>query len=258
VGVLQRFEHRVEELVSGAFARVFPARLQPVEIGAALQRECDAQAAIVARGRTLAPNRFVVALAPDDYERLTGYADLLADELARMVGEHAGEQGYTLLGPVEITFESDPQLATGRLRVHGETVAAVTAGRAGAEPEAAYLVVGGHRYPLGPVVLLGRGEDVDLRIDDPAVSRRHAQIRLDGPMAEIVDLGSTNGLIVDGQRVDRAPLVDGSRITLGATTLIFHRGEASSGAGTTSAHPGQERLARSSRAEQAEVERWAM
>lgn len=242
MGVLQRFEHRVEELVSGAFARAFRAQLQPVEIAAALQHECDEQAAIVSRENTMVPNRFVVTLAPQDHDRLSGYATVLVEELATVVREHADEQGYTLVGPVDISFEADPDLPTGRLRVRSEAVAAIRTGQsatggrdrpygevppgapgAGGEGEA-YLEVGGRRYPLaGRVTLIGRGEDADLHIEDPAISRRHAELRVDGPLAEIVDLGSTNGLVVDGQRVERAALVDGTRLQLGATTFTFRR-----------------------------------
>ncbi len=64
MGVLQRFEQRIEEMVNRPFARAFKAEVQPVEIASSLQRECDDRAAIVSRGRTMVPNVFTVALAP--------------------------------------------------------------------------------------------------------------------------------------------------------------------------------------------------
>ena len=67
MGVLQRFEHRLEGMVEGAFARAFKSELQPVEVASAIQREMDDRAAIVAQGRTLVPNDFVVEVAEDDY-----------------------------------------------------------------------------------------------------------------------------------------------------------------------------------------------
>jgi len=85
VGVLQRFERRIEEMVNRPFARAFKAEVQPVEIASALQRECDDRAAIVARGRTMVPNVFTVALGDHDHDRLSTYAEALGAELAAMV-----------------------------------------------------------------------------------------------------------------------------------------------------------------------------
>src|ERR1051326_1182262 len=101
VGVLQRFEHRLEGMVEGAFARAFKSELQPVEIASAVQREMDDRAAIVAQGRTLVPNDFVVELAETDHERLEVYADSLGIELSTLAREHAKEQGYSFVGPVD-------------------------------------------------------------------------------------------------------------------------------------------------------------
>ena len=63
MGGLQRFEQRLERLISGAFARAFRSAVQPVEIAAALQRECDNNAQILSRDRRLVPNDFHVELS---------------------------------------------------------------------------------------------------------------------------------------------------------------------------------------------------
>src|SRR5260370_13424488 len=81
VGVLQRFERRLEGMVEGAFARAFKSEVEPVEIASAVQREMDDRAAIVAQGRTLGPNDFVVELSGADHDRLEAYPDNLAIEL---------------------------------------------------------------------------------------------------------------------------------------------------------------------------------
>ena len=93
-----------------------------------------------------------------------------------------------------------------------------------------WLDVDGHAYPLlGALTIVGRGTDVDVVIDDPGVSRRHAEIRVttDGPrlVAHIRDLGSTNGTFIDGSRVTGAVLTDGNGITMGRTRLVFRSGE---------------------------------
>lgn len=95
-------------------------------------------------------------------------------------------------------------------------------------PVPPYLEVNGQRHPLEPPgIILGRGTDADLRITDPGVSRRHAEIRvsLDGPhyTVTIHDLGSTNGIVVNGHRVEYAALHDGSQILLGNTLLVLRR-----------------------------------
>nr|WP_231135269.1 DUF3662 and FHA domain-containing protein [Motilibacter deserti] len=87
---------------------------------------------------------------------------------------------------------------------------------------AAYLEVGTARFPLDrPVTVLGRGTEVDVRIDDPGVSRRHAQVQVAGGRARLVDLGSTNGTLMHGQRVRDVDLHDGDELVLGRTTVVF-------------------------------------
>lgn len=231
MGVLQRFERRLDRLVNGAFAKAFKADVQPVEIASALQRECDDRAAIVSKGRTMVPNRFVVELGERDHERLSVYAQTLGTELADMVVDHAREQHYTFVGPVEVTFEQADDLDTGMFRVRSAAEAAVEArpgvgssATSGRGPVRARLEVGGSTYPVSRgSTTIGRGTDTDLRIDDPGISRRHAEIRLSGEIAEVIDLGSTNGTVVDDEEVRRARLEDGTRIRLGSTTLVFRR-----------------------------------
>jgi hypothetical protein len=234
VGVLQRFERRIEEMVNRPFARAFKAEVQPVEIASALQRECDDRAAIVARGRTMVPNVFTVFLGDHDHDRLSTYAEALGAELSAMVSEYAEEQHYAFLGPVSVEFEHDSDLETGRFRLRSMAVAAaVPTSRPGAEAttrsattgNAPWLEVGSTTYPLrSATTRIGRGADSDLRIDDPGISRHHAEIRQQGGDVVIVDTGSTNGIVIDNQRVEQARLVDGVRIQLGNTTVVFHAG----------------------------------
>jgi Protein of unknown function (DUF3662)/FHA domain len=247
MGVLQRFEHRLEGMVEGAFARAFKSELQPVEVASAIQREMDDRAAIVAQGRTLVPNDFVVEVAEDDYARLDVYADSLGIELATLAREYAKEQGYSFVGPVRMRFEGVRDLTTGTFRIlsgviRGTTVEDGEIRRPASDvpqPTAAFhgnprlLVSGPEAGPDGgtqrtyeistPLIILGRGTDCDLRLVDPGVSRHHAEIRVEDGEVVLVDLGSTNGTFVNGQPVRRVTLTDGTRVTLGRTTLIFRR-----------------------------------
>jgi hypothetical protein len=228
VGILQRFESRLEQLVSGAFARAFRSAVQPVEVAAALQREVDNSAQILSRQRRLAPNDFHVELSAADHDRLAPYGSTLAKELTDMLREHAQEQSYVFTGPVSITFDRSDELSTGRFRVRSAALATVTssapAGGSDVRRPRLVLDVNGDQHALEPPgLVLGRGTEADLRINDPGVSRRHAEIRVmpgeRGPQASVIDLGSTNGLVVNGSKVQQAALRDGTRITIGNTTM---------------------------------------
>lgn len=228
MGMLDRFEQRVDKMVNGAFAKAFKSEVQPVEIAAALQKEMDERAAVVSRARTVVPNDFAVILAPEDYDRLSVYSEALTSELATMATEYAQEQRYSFLGPVTVHLKRDDDLGTGVFRTTSQAtpgpVTAPSASPASPPPAATgvpRLLAAGQEIPLtGPTAVLGRGTDVDVRLEDPGVSRRHAQITL-GQAPAISDLGSTNGTFVDGTRVTTQALADGSVIRLGSTTMTF-------------------------------------
>jgi Protein of unknown function (DUF3662)/FHA domain len=231
VGFLQRFESRLEQAVSGVFAKAFRSAVQPVEVAAALQREVDNSAQILSRNRRLVPNQFQVELSPADYERLSPYSSTLVRELTEMLQDHANEQSYVFTGPVTIDFDEREDLYTGRFRVRSSAIAKVTPASSRSVSDTAVrrarviLEVNGMRHPLDPPgIVIGRGTEADLRINDPGVSRRHAEIRVtDGahgvPEVSVVDLGSTNGMLVDGQKVQQAAMTDGGTIKIGTTTM---------------------------------------
>jgi hypothetical protein len=222
MGLLDRFEQRLDRLVNGAFAKAFKAQVQPVEIASALQREMDDRAAVVSRGRTVVPNVFTVDLSEADSERLMTYDEPLRGELVDVLREYAEEQRYTFLGSVEVTLRRDDGLDTGIFRLHSEARAGLDAPAPATTTGTAILVSpDGTEHRLNsPVTRIGRGTDVDLRIDDPGVSRHHAEVVV-GADVLVRDLGSTNGTKVDGNPVAQAFLTNGSLITLGTTTLTF-------------------------------------
>jgi len=250
VSVLQRFEKRLEGLVEGAFAKVFKGVVHPVEILNAMQREAEAHKAILAGGRTLVPNRYVIDLSPYDHSRLAPYAAALAQELAQSQAEFIGEQAWTVYGDVIVEIERGDGLDTGMFRVTAEVY---TGGDVAPVQQPAYdqpayppydqqhmggyqqhggghggqhnvrLVGGdGRTYPLqmGSTVI-GRGDQANLRLPDVGISRRHARLDFDGNQVVLTDLGSTNGTMVNGQRVSAVALNPGDMIQLGTTTLTF-------------------------------------
>jgi hypothetical protein len=245
VSVLQRFEKRLEGLVEGAFAKVFKGVVHPVEILNAMQREAEAHKAILAGGRTLVPNRYVIDLSPYDHSRLAPYAAALAQELAQSQAEFIGEQGWTVYGDVIVEIERGDGLDTGMFRVTAEVytggdVAPMPGGydagpqqhfppgggyppMAGGPARNARLISGdGRVYPLSiGSTVIGRGDQANLRLPDVGISRRHARIDFDGAQVVLTDLGSTNGTMVNGQRVSAVGLNPGDMIQIGTTTLSF-------------------------------------
>ncbi|GGW59687.1 FhaA domain-containing protein [Streptomyces xantholiticus] len=277
MGVLKRFEQRLEGLVNGTFAKVFKSEVQPVEIAGALQRECDNNATIWNRERTVVPNDFIVELSAPDFERLSPYSGQLGDELSGLVRDYAKQQRYTFMGPIKVHLEKADDLDTGLYRVRSRTLASSTSQSPGGGAPAGAGARGGYGYPPAaappmpaapppgmpagprpgpvtgqrmpgpgampnaqvrrwieingtrhqisrPTLVLGRSTDADVRIDDPGVSRRHCEIRTGTP-STIQDLGSTNGIVVDGQHTTRATLRDGSRIVVGSTTIVYRQAE---------------------------------
>ncbi len=91
--------------------------------------------------------------------------------------------------------------------------------------ETVTLTIGDRLYPVtSSRVVLGRSRECDIRVADGNVSRRHCEVVQESPTAwALVDLGSTNGTEVNGRRVDRVRLVDGDRITVGSTDVVFGR-----------------------------------
>jgi hypothetical protein len=230
-----------------------------VEILNAMQREAEAHKAILAGGRTLVPNRYVIDLSPYDHSRLAPYAAALAQELAQSQAEFIGEQGWTVYGDVIVEIERGDGLDTGMFRVTAEVytggdVAPVPSyeqpppsayppydqpvpgyqqqhqpppGRPVSAPPGAgrgvrLVANDGRTYPLSiGSTVIGRGDQANMRLPDVGISRRHARLDFDGSQVVLTDLGSTNGTMVNGQRVSAVALNPGDMIQLGTTTLTF-------------------------------------
>ncbi|MBK3635445.1 DUF3662 and FHA domain-containing protein [Streptomyces sp. MBT97] len=225
MGVLKKFEQRLEGLVNGTFAKVFKSEVQPVEIAGALQRECDNNATIWNRDRTVVPNDFIVELSTPDYERLSPYSGQLGDELAGMVRDYAKQQRYTFMGPIKVNLEKADDLDTGLYRVRSRTGGGPVGAPQPGSRTRHWIEINGTRHQISRgSLVMGRSTEADVRIDDPGVSRRHCEIRTGSP-STIADLGSTNGIVVDGQHTTRATLRDGSRIVVGSTTIIYRQAE---------------------------------
>ncbi|MGP4018592.1 DUF3662 and FHA domain-containing protein [Saccharopolyspora sp. 5N708] len=117
MGLVQRFERRLEGIVGNGFARVFGGKVVPQEVAQALQREAELQVRELAGGRLLACNHYVVQLSPSDHDRLTGDEARVTDLLADCVQEHLTEQGWDTYGDVVVSLERSETLHTGQFRI---------------------------------------------------------------------------------------------------------------------------------------------
>jgi hypothetical protein len=251
--VLRALEQKIEALFEGVFGRAFRTNVQPVELARKLAKEMDDHRT-VSVSRVYVPNEYTVYLAPGDHEQFSSYEDSLRSELQEYLSEHARREEYALLSTPRVLMETDADLDVGEFgiatrmvqpdRRRGEVPSvdvepghtmiykakppqptqAVSPEELGVESELVMLSWNGARHEVKqPRVVIGRSRDCDIQLADANVSRRHAELRQEGAAFWIVDLGSTNGMEVNGKRVKRAKLRSGDTITLGSTEVTFTR-----------------------------------
>ena len=237
--------------MEGVFSRAFSSQVQPVEIARKLAKEMEAHRT-ASVSRVYVPNQYTVYLSSEDRERLEGYERSLEQELSAYLLEHARRHDYALLTRPDVSLETDDRLRLGEFGIQtrlvkppahqgdepaqgaqGHTMV-YTAPRqqrprrtrqpAGHLTETRAIVsLDDRRYVLeGPAAVLGRSKECDCILRDPNVSRRHAELRR-GTTGDwgIVDLGSTNGVKVNGRRVESSRLAPGDEVTLGTTRFVF-------------------------------------
>ena len=245
MSVLRQLEEKLAGLVEGTFSRAFKSEVRPVEIARKLAREMD-QHKVHSVRRNYVPNEFTVWLSPQDREQFSGWEDELRDELAGYCLEHARREKLDLLSRPDITFETDERLRLGEFGIQARLVRPSDAGaeRGEAGHTQVYSVAERLSEPLkeanvrrgraklrheGRAILLGsqgavlgRSRECDVTVDDANVSRRHAEVRPSGGKWIVRDLGSTNGIRVNGRRVDGAQsLKAGDVIEMGRSSLTF-------------------------------------
>jgi Protein of unknown function (DUF3662)/FHA domain len=250
--VLRSIEQKIEALFEGVFGRAFRTNVQPVELARKLAKEMD-EHRVVSVSRVYVPNEYTVYLSSGDREQFEGYENSLQSELEEYLGEHARRESYALLTPPRVGLETDEDLALGEFGIatrmvqprHGtrtdEPEEQVESGATmiykhpvpdatedaspeepGLEREVGVLSWAGQRLRVDKRrVVLGRSRECDIQIEDSNVSRRHAELRQEGTSFWIVDLDSTNGVEVNGRRVQRAKLDPGDTFTVGSTELTF-------------------------------------
>ena len=189
--------------------------------------------------KVYAPTAFAVALSVEDSEKLGEFTETLAGELETYLMGHADEQGYDLVGRPTVAFDVHDDLKLGRFRVSAthaaqpRSVDVAAGGDDSAIPTAAYRSASalatvtvsdtGHDVALkGDRVEVGRLGSCDICLADVNVSRIHSAFVREGEGWAIEDLDSTNGTLLNGERVTHTRLHNGDRVQVGATQLIYH------------------------------------
>ena len=249
MSVLRNLESKLAGLVEGTFSRAFKSEVRPVEIARKLTREME-EHKVTSLSRTYAPNEYAVWLSPDDRKQFEDYEDDLATELSGYLMEHARRERIALVTAPAITFRTDDRLRLGEFGIQARMVRpADDASEAPSQGDEGHTMVytaserlaeplrepdhrrgsAKLRYEGKTAVLaqgggvIGRSRDCDVVLDDPNVSRHHAELRSQEATWVIVDLGSTNGIMVNGRPVSQASLEPGDEIAIGASRLSYER-----------------------------------
>ncbi len=255
--MLRTIEQKIEGLFEGVFGRAFRTHVQPVELARKLAKEMDEHRTISVT-RVYVPNEYSVYLSERDREQFSSYEGSLIGELQDYLVEHARRENYALLTPPKVLMQTDADLSIGEFGIATRMVQAdgrrpverdepaeqlepgatmvykpkaqppteiVSPAELGlVEREEASLLLNGQKRVLEERrVVLGRSKECDVQVPDANVSRRHAELRQEGASWWVIDLESTNGIEVNGKRVQRAKLSDGDKITLGSTDVVFGR-----------------------------------
>jgi hypothetical protein len=256
MNLLKSVENTIARLVEGSFGRAFRSEVRPMELARKLAREMDAHRT-VSVSRVYVPSDYCVWLSPEDRARYEGVEAEVIDELCGYLLEHARREGLILTSEPRVSFETDERLTLGEFGIqarlvrsdgqsadaapdeepdeHGQTMIYSTSARVREPVEAAQsrqraaralLAVGGRRLLLPPGGgTIGRSRDCDVVLDDAGISRVHAELRPVSGVWQIEDLGSTNGVTLNGRQVRGAqPLASGDRLELGSTEALFELG----------------------------------
>ena len=223
MGIAEEFEKRLERVVEGVFSKAFRSGVEPSEMGRRLLREMEGGKSI-SISAVYVPNVYVIGLSPADFDRFEGLMPSLKTEFAGLLKANAAERRWRPAGSLEIRFDKDDQIAEGKFQVqaHHEPGDEPAAG-----PTASLALVGSGApqvWPLDqPGMTLGRAPTNEIVVADPNASRAHARIEERDGQWWLVDLGSTNGTLVNQTLIKERRLTPGDQITIGAVVLEFRK-----------------------------------
>jgi hypothetical protein len=247
LAALERFFERLFERPA---ARLFRARLQPVQVQRKIERAMETER-LSGADRPRVPNRFRVHLHPDDLGSFDEMTGTLASELADGALAFARSHGYAVADRPRVELVEDRRARKGDIRVDARFADPEPAASAAAPADAPAAGESGRpstntmvfsvpvaQAPVarlrevqpdgtereigvdGAALTIGRASDNQLVLNDARVSRHHARLQPRGGTLVFTDIGSTNGSRVNGVRVGEIVLGEGDRIEIGDTVLI--------------------------------------
>ena len=247
---ITRFETLVERLVEGTFARLFAGRLSPSEVATHLVRAMEDNQVTCSDEKPHAPTHYHVFIHPDDYAALVREQPALAQELANHVIELAAQAELVMATTPSVSILPSPEVGSHQVRVEARWMPDDTTPMErtrelkdedveseiedDVQPERSpegsetpigrpFLIVEGHRHVdlLQPVTSIGRALDNDVIIEDPRVSRHHAQLRLRYGHYVLYDLESSGGTSINDYPIEECVLHAGDVISLAGVQIIY-------------------------------------
>lgn len=217
--VLKRIEQKLEKLVEGTFTRVFPSSVKPIELGKRVRRVLEDKKTIGVQGQIIIPNRYVISLSLKDLENIESIQESIQREISSSIRDHANDENYHFQGTLTVEIFSNSSLKTGSIEVDG-----LFEENKGGFPPGSLIDENGKRLIITEQKLsIGRDTKSTMQVVDVEVSRNHAEIRLLNTSFVLIDLQSTNGTFVNGQRVQEHTLQNFDQIKIGSTILLFQK-----------------------------------
>ncbi|NIM92453.1 MAG: DUF3662 domain-containing protein [Anaerolineales bacterium] len=230
---LKRLEENLERWFEGSIARMLGPNIPASSLASHLAESMEAGLRQSEQRIVHAPDHYVIMLNPGSMTELKDQLSQITEDLSTVLHQVAFDQGYFLTKVPEISFEADPSIAEWDIRVkswHSTRPLEETQGlvlelpkEPPKIPRGAFLIVEGERhFPLDqPITNIGRRKDNHLVIQDPLVSRSHAQIRVRNGRFIIFDLGSKSGTCIQGVLIKQHILQPGDVIMLANTYLVY-------------------------------------
>jgi hypothetical protein len=215
---LAKIEQACAQFIERAFAKTFPSDVEPAQIARKLVSTMEAQTR-ADDGRLSAPAGYAVYVSPEDFDRLAEHAEYLQRAWAELLHDLAAKVGVTLTGgEARVAMAPRGSVPLGAVAIEVEEAATRDAHFSlrmvkGVPPDRVYSIEGATR--------VGRGDESEIVLVDPSVSRAHAVVEIDGAQPVVRDLGSTNGTFVNGRRVSVEALRDGDELLFGNTRMRF-------------------------------------
>ena len=199
----------VSNKMVAASSRIFRTAVSPMTVARKINRLLQKEQTNDTHGHPIVPNHLIVAFSPKDRNRYGNAEETLRRQLVEVAHNYARSNGYGFTGPLSIDFATNPSVRNGRCDISGEFRDAPIG------DEAILVTSDGLRISISTPQLLGRNDDCGVVLAGSNVSRHHAEIRADQHGLFIVDLGSTNGTMVNGIAIDNHRLLHADIVTIG-------------------------------------------